>query len=240
MNTRLLMGLEVGKLESNKLIVSPGSLQGWSGVGLDYPVATTVDLGQIGCLNGADAVIVPGDLFLYAIHSDTEAGFLASQSKIAGGVTVPAGFTLCRKLPWGVVYSPTWGGIPDIHVTHWPSPLITLTHSEATAEYCALSIGAAEDWTDVDLSPWIPDNARLAFLMARMKWGGGVSGSSYLRSYSEQTTGQLVGSVSSSCGFQTMTTMIRVSSTRKIQYKNNSSGAKLSLYILGYAMTEPA
>lgn len=236
---RQLSGLEPGKLSTNSIVIQPGSLTGWDGALYERSTAAYVDL----TINGATGLdtgsVSAGDLFLYAIHDATSWCFIASKAKAAGDVVVPAGYTLIRKLPWGVIYNPAWDGLPNHHVAHWPSPMITLTDSETSGAWCALSLGTATTWTDIDLSPWIPDNARIAYISCQTKYLS-ATGSAYIRSYSGQPTGMLIGSVAANSVFQTNTQLIRISSTRKLQYQLNSPGIRLSIYVLGYCQTEPA
>lgn len=227
---RQLSGFEPGKLSTNIIVIQPGSLTGWDGVVYEKQTPSYIDLVSVS----------NGDIFIYAYRNDAgDLCFTASDSKVVGGVFVPSGSTIVRKLPWGIVYNSIWDGIPNHHVAHWPSPLITLTDSETSGAWCALSLGTATTWTDIDLSPWIPDNARIAYISCQTKYLS-ATGSAYIRSHSGQPTGMLIGSVAANSVFQANTQLIRISSTRKLQYQLNSPGIRLSIYVLGYCQTEPA
>lgn len=239
---RGLAGCEPEKLSTNVFRMGKGYIFDSSGTtGFEFPNYTDVDLTTQG-LNGLDVAGGPqnGDLFIYLISDGLGSfGFLASAEKFAGDVTLPVGFAIQRKLPFGVVYASSRDGIPNYHLAHWPRPFVTLTDAESTSAFCALAAGSDTSWTDVDLTAWMPDNARLAYLSVQTRYLSGTA-SAYIRSHSGQTTGILVGSVSASSAYQNNTQFIRVTSERKIQYKLNASGGRLYIYVHGYCMTEPA
>lgn len=238
---RALSGLEPDKYSTNVLNINRGHLfEQVSNSILEFN-DSQINLSNNGLWGLDTGSPSNGELYVYALKNVTSGdyGLIATKQKYEGDVTCPSGYQVVRKLPWGVMYNTAWDGIPDFHLAHWPSPLITLTASESSSNWCALAAGSAQAFTDVDLSSWIPDNARMAFISCQTRYSS-ATGSAYVRSYATQTTGQLVGSVTANCAYQNMTTMIRVTSDRKIQYKNNSSGSRLYIYVLGYCMTEPA
>ncbi len=240
---RGIFGLEPNKLETNIIRLSAGSMSAFDGA---YTVdwftnPPIIDLNYNGAWGLDVGTPSNGDLFLYLIKNsiDDTGAFIASKSKFQGGVVVPTDYTIDRKFPWGVVYNSSWDGIPNHHISHWPSPSIDYTDWETTPEWQALTSGKATDWTDIDLSPWIPDNCRLAKIYICAKYIQGAT-SFYLRSYPAQTNGQRVASVSSASVYSDKLWEIRTSSTRKIQYKANNANSEMSVFVRGYNQTEQA
>lgn len=181
------------------------------------------------------------DIFVYLIRNDTtgEVRGLLSASISYGGVTVPSGWTIKRKLRWGFVLNTAFasGGIPAFHISHVGFPLTTYTDSEYAATWLALSDGDEPNFTDIDLTGYVPDNARLA-LCAFHTRASGTSGSAYVRSGSGQSTGFLVGTAHPTNDTRAQLVQpVRVSSTRQLQYKV-TGGALLSVEVLGYYQTE--
>lgn len=236
---RLLFGCEPEKFSNTVLRIRPGSMASSNGdERFDFTTNTDINLSTVG-LNGMDVGSpANGDsLQVYMISNGVTNGFLCSKSIIYGGVTLPNGYTAKRKLPFGFIYKSAWGGIPDYHLEGGHLPFIRYTGSEATSTWMALSGGVAQTWTDIDLSGFMPDNARLAHIKAEVIFKG-RSATAYLRSYSTPSVGEPVGTVNTS---MTRTppsyTPIRVSSTRKIQYRC-LGGCALNIQVIGYSMTE--
>jgi hypothetical protein len=240
----LIAGLEPDKLGPTKLRVRPGSCA--TAVGrsiISLSSAVEIDLNRVGVL-GRDAGVLEDkqEYYLYILRdARTGAGsILASTSRNYGGVTVPLGFEVARKLRFGVVFdSKRWGGIPDFHIAHWPSPLVTFTQFEDSAKWDALTEGTSSSFARLSLEAFLPDNARLArvqtLVHARYK-----SGAAYLRTFGGQPTGILVGGASPIAGVASVQTMdVRVSSTRQLEYRV-SGGASLTVRVVGYSMTEPS
>ena len=226
---RGISGCEPGKSKkTNVLVFQPGEI--WSSDG-ETPFRFETSF---------EVAVTPsaGDHFLYLISNEIEYYLIDSQSKFSGGVVCPPGFSVQRKLPFGFVWNSAWDGIPAFHLAHWPSPLITFTDSEASGLWSPLIAGHATTWTDLDLSPWVPDDARFVYLSTRTIYNG-ASSSTYLRSHSGQITGKRVGSVSALSAYDSNRVGIRITSDRKIQYRS-LGGAGLDLFVEGYAMTEPA
>lgn len=236
----LLSGCQPDKVSRNVIRIAAGVIGDTRGLEVFVnPVRRELDLTVIGPW-GADAPITTGDLCLYVIrHESTgEKAVIASQSQTFGGIVYPAGWEFFRKLPWGCVYNLAWDGIPNFHLAGWPSPYIRLTDSQYGAPWVALAAGASETWATIDLSPWLPDNARLAEINTEVRYGGGSAGSAYIRSHGGQAVGLFVGSANPSAGSFT-SQRIRVTSTRRIEYRV-TAGARLYIYVTGYFMTEPS
>jgi hypothetical protein len=239
---RGIFGCEPNKISTNVLEFNKGSInEVYGSARYDFPDETLLDLSTNG-LNGLD-VGSPQDgdsIQIYLIANDSTGvfGFIASKEITHHNIVYPSGFTWKRKIRFAFVYNSAWDGIPNFHLSHWPHPQIRFTDAEYDSKWRALTDGQATDWTNVDLSPWLPDSARMAILQTRYVYDNTGSSSCYLRSYSGQTTGRLIGSVGSSSAWAEGERMIRTTSTRQIQYKG-STKAKLAIYVLGYDMTGP-
>ena len=237
----LLSGCQPDKVSRNVIRIAAGVIGDTRGLeAFILPARREVNLdvnGPWGLDTGAPAI---GDLFLYVIRNDAtgEKAVIASRGKYASTVSYPIGWSFFRKLPWGCVYNPAWDGIPNFHLAHWPAPYIRFTDSQYAAPWIALAGGGASEWSQIDLSPWLPDNARLAEINCEVRFGSGSAGSAYIRSYGGQPTGLLVGAANPWSGaFSTQ--RLRVTSDRKIEYRV-TGGARLYIYVLGYCMTEPS
>lgn len=236
---RNLNGLEPDKLSSNCLRILDGSFyDSVNNACVSFTTRNEINLNNTGLLGLDTGSPSNGELYVYIVSNGSDYSFVASKEKFQSDVVCPVGFSVVRKLPWGVMYNTAWGGIPNFHLTHWPRPMLTLTDSEATSKWAALGAGNATEWTTVDLSKWVPDNARLVHITCQVRGTSGA-GSAYLRSHGGQEIGQLVGSVGAG-GYNTQTVMIRVDSLRRLQYRVNSSNVQLYIYVLGYSMSEPA
>lgn len=237
-----ISGFDPGKLSTNQLILYPG----WcaSANGQDFAQLTSqiiIDMSTNG-LNGLDTGSPTNgyDYFVYIIKNEStgEVGAVISHAKYYSEVVVPSGYTIYRKLRFGFVYNSARDGIPDYHLSAWPQPIIRLTGAETTGAYSVLSLGTASTFTDVSLAGFLPDNARMAYVQC-VTSSVGTAGSAYLRSYTAQSTGVIVGSSTPSDVQDRMCLTMRVTSDLKLQYKV-TGGAKLSMYVLGYDMTEPS
>jgi len=237
-----LSGFEPDKLSTNELLINPGWCASSDGNAFAQLTSIlTLDMTRNG-LNGLDTSVPEngGGYFVYIVKNEStgEVGAVISNSIIYGGVVVPAGFTLYRKLRFGFVYSTSRDGIPDFHLSAWPMPIIRLTGAETSGAYCVLNNGVSSGFSDVSLSGFIPDNARMAYVQC-ITSASGTAGSAYLRSFGGQATGLIVGSAAPNDLQDRLCLTMRVSSDIKLQYKT-IGGARLSIYVLGYEMTEPS
>jgi len=237
-----ISGFEPDKLSTNQLIIR----RGWcaSADGNDFAQLTTditLDMSQVG-INGLDQGLpVNGyDYFVYIVknQSTNEVGAVISHAKYYSDVVLPSGYGMHRKLRFGFVYNSARDGIPNFHLSHWPMPFIRLTDAETSGSYCVLSNGVSSAFANISLSAFIPDNARMAYIQC-VTYSSGTAGSSYVRSYSGQLTGIMAGSSTPTDVGDRQCFNIRVTSDLKLQYKV-IGGAKLSVYVLGYDMTEPS
>jgi hypothetical protein len=251
----LMTGLQPDKYATNVLRLYPG--MAYSADGLHRVVNSTrydIDmLGPNGCGGldiGSPASGKQYNVYILRNTTDpTEFCAVLSNAKFAGPggsppdyLTYPsADYVFVRKLQFGFVWSTLWDGIPDFHVSHWPSPSVRLTQagygSPWMPVYGAQTFGA---WQDVDLSGYMPDNARMAYVGVEARYVDGSAGSVYVRSWSGQTVPLLTGSASPGSPFPGVTTLrIRVDSLLKIQVQTTGN-ARAYIQFLGYEMTEPA
>lgn len=233
-----LAGCQPEKQSLDLLKIRPGSFADTSGNIHEVLQNFFINLNSVGC-GGLDVgPATPGDYFVYAIRDeDGYLSFILSHSIIYGGVILPDGWTMLRKLPWGFVYNSSWGGIPNFHLSYWPLPKTLYTDFEKNTKWMCLNGGVATDWTTIDLKPWMPDNARVVHLAIK---GQHISAgaSAYLRTYDAQVTGEEILSIANNSVYQFNKTDIRVMSDRTIQYRWNDSGGKLWLSVKGYSQTE--
>ncbi len=237
-----ISGFEPDKLSATQLLINPG----WcaSADGNDFAQLTellTLDMNHVG-LNGLDQGIpVNGyDYFVYVVKNEAtnQIGAVISHAKYYSDVVLPVGYGMHRKLRFGFVYNSTRDGIPDFHLTAWPMPIIRLTGAETSGKYCVLGTGFSNSFADISLSSFIPDNARMSYVQC-VTSSIGSAGSAYLRSFGGQNTGLIVGSSTPNDVQDRMCLTMRVTSDIKLQYKV-TGGARLSVYVLGYEMTEPS
>lgn len=240
-----IAGLLPGPLNGSVLRITSGEVYDATGAfSVENPGNYDIDINASG-VGGLDAgsPVNGEDYFVYVLKNATAAEFGAvlSASIIYGGVIVPSGWSMVRKLRYGFVYDSRWGGIPAMHVSAWPWPIIRLTDAEYSGLWMPLYNTASKNvWTSVNLQPWIPDNARMAFVGAEVRYASGQAGSGYLRSYGAQQTGVIVGTgapstLSPGPRFLTM----RVDSQRNLQFRTTGD-VTMYIQVLGYEITEPS
>ncbi|HEX2725585.1 MAG TPA: hypothetical protein VHN20_07180 [Beijerinckiaceae bacterium] len=237
-------GFQPDKLDHARLRLSPGFCA--SADGRDLTAATAplvIDLDKVGAL-GRDAqdLHAATDYFIYILrHAETgEASAVVSGANTYGGVAVPEGYRIVRKLRFGFVYDVArWGGIPDFHVAHWPSPFVSFTAFEDDPRWDALTSGDATTFTRISLAGYLPDNARLARVQVVVR-SSGQPGSAYVRSWGGQQSGILAGVANATGPTETIQVFdIRVNSRRELEYRV-TGGARLTVKVMGYSMTEPS
>lgn len=212
-----------------------------------YQGLLQIDFTRLG-VNGRDTGSAPnsvGQWHVYLLGDPTNLGYTAavlSQSITYSGVDrthIPSNLSCMRKLPFGFIYNPAWDGIPNFHIPA-NGGLITFTDSEYAAPWIALSSGISSAWATVDLSGYIPDNARMAYIKTEVRDRGiGSAGSAYLRSHGGQSTGALAGSSAPGNPASFCNHVIRIDSLRHLSYKV-AGGSMLFITVLGYLMTEPS
>ncbi|MFN7023975.1 MAG: hypothetical protein ACK4QP_05550, partial [Pseudorhizobium sp.] len=88
------------------------------------------------------------------------------------------------------------------------------------------------------LAQWLPDNARMAMLMVRVTCGATV-GTGYISSPGAGMTNGLEFSGIPNSTYNTYIPLLRVDSLLNLAYKV-TGGVTLTVFVLGYAMTEPS
>lgn len=237
-----ISGFEPDKYSTNQLLINPGECTSAnSNSSAQLNSILTLDMTKNG-LNGLDAGSPQSGVgyFVYVVKNEStgQVGAVISASIFYSGVKVPAGFTLYRKLRFGFIYNKSRDGIPDFHLSAWPMPIIRLTGSETSPAYNVLNNGASTVFSDISLAEFIPDNARMAYVQC-ITTAVGNAGTAYLRSFDGQPTGVVVGSATPGGMSDSFSITMRVTSDIKLQYKV-IGGARLSIYVLGYEITEPS
>lgn len=241
---RLLFGCEPDKLAGTTLNINPGSVADFYGGRVhNFPGQTSIDLTRIGPW-GHDRLLVDGqDLCVYCIEkiATGEQAFMGSPARYATDVVYPAGYTFVRKLPWGAKYRSSFGGVPDFHLTGWPMPYIRLTGAQYGAPWAVLpGVAAAGAWRSLDLSGFLPDNARLAEIVVEVRYNSGAAGSGYVRSPGgSNPTGVFCGSGSPGSIGNTLSLPIRTDSDRHIEWYTTGD-VVMWITVIGYWMTEPS
>ena len=242
---RFLAGFEPSQVTGTTLQLRPGTAANSSGSEVIAKTdVTNINIAAVGAL-GRDtsaALAENEDWFVYLIKNDSTGALSAVLSKAIsyGSVAVPSGYTMFRKLPFGFVYRSVWGGIPEFHCAHWPSPMISYTDFQSNGNFTALNQGAAKAWSPVSVGAFVPDNARFVWFEAEVFYGSSA-GSAYLtESPGTELTGMFVGSSTPAATLRALRTVPhRINSARQIFYKV-TGGARLSLRVRAYCMTEPS
>lgn len=240
---RLLDGLDPEKLTTNVMRIYPGCCADSTGSEVRSMPQTDIDMSTVG-VNGLDAgAPINGVSYQVYVIKQTSTGnmaFVISSSITYGGVNLPVGYQHFRKLPIGFVYNSAWDGIPAFYLSGWPKADLRLTDAGESATWRALNGGTAAVATDVFLQPWIPDAARRVYLMAVVT-ATGSAGTAYIKTPIGTAQNLPVGQVNPASGPGAIYTYVdlRAGSTWNIQYFV-IGGAALSLYVLGYWMTEPS
>lgn len=241
-----ISGLQPDKISTNVLRLYEGQVSHWDG-SLEAILSPLnhydINMATVGAGGLDEGSPVSGyDYFPYILsrQSDGAFGAVLSHHKYLGDVVAPSGWSVIRKLRFGFSYNTSWDGIPNFHVAHWPHPTIRYTDAEYSSLWMPLNGGTASSFTAVDLSPYLPDNARMAHILAEVRYNSGSAGSGYLRSYNGQSTGILIGSASPGSPFPGQVYLpIRVDSLRHLEYKCTGNVA-MYIQVLGYDMTEPS
>lgn len=145
---RLLAGFEPSQLTGTTLQLRPGTAANSDGSEVLSKIdVTNIDITNVGAFgrDASAALAQNEDWFVYLIKNNASGGLSAvlSRSITYGGVDVPSGHTMFRKLPFGFVYRTVWGGIPEFHCAHWPSPMISYTDFQSNGNFQALNQGVA-------------------------------------------------------------------------------------------------
>lgn len=237
-----LEGLRPDRFSDTIIRVQPGACADGSVVPSDIMVLTAaldINLTTTG-LNALDTgtITLGTDYFIYMLKNPTtgQVGAVISEQIATSLVTKPAGFTLIRKLPWGFIYRAGGStGIPTFHLSHWSHPTTFYTDMDDSAGWAALVGGTATTLTTVDLSSFIPDNARWIHLMVRLQ--GTVDGKAYLRTSGSGGNGKPAGEIKAN-GVDVVYLSVRVTSAAAVSYRVTSANCSVSIYVVGYDQTE--
>lgn len=241
---RYLCGYEPARITDSVMTLAAGSCANQNTPLSQIMVsdaAISIDLTTVG-LNGLDAgTFTTGVSYqVYVLKNPTTSvvGAIVSAAISYSLITPPSGFSLMRKLPWGFVSINDAGApsIPPFHLHAWPIPETILTYADDSATWAALSAGTASSFTDVDLTQWIPNAARLAYICVETDYVSAQS-ESFVRSITSQAVGRGTGTVDGPGQKRKQHMWIRTDSTGKIQYKVTAGGS-CSIYVIGYAQTE--
>lgn len=240
---RFIAGLEPERIGPRKLQINPGSVADSAGANLYRVPELDIDLDRVG-VGGIDRPELRNgtsyQVYLVRQKQSGAIGALISPAITYGEVQLPPEYTLVRKLMFGFVYDETrFGGIPTFHHAYGAKGLITFTGADTSENWIAVRKGQAGSFAEVDLSKWLPDAARLARVLC-ITSSIGMPGKAYLRSTGAQNVGIQVGAVGSDPDVElSFETDIRVTSTRKLSFRT-TGGARLTIVVLGYSMTEPS
>jgi len=236
---KLLQGFEPERYDARKIVIFPGVLSDMSGnlaVSKSRIVLDVETLGVSGVDDGTFADGTSYHLYIVRDNRDCSVSGILSKQVSASKVALPEYAKVLRKLPWGIV--PIKGEIPAFHLAYWPLPFTRFTDAASTPQWAALTKGDRSDYTEVDFSKWIPENARLIYLMIEVDAKGTGPGTAVLRVSGSKSEGLVVGRVHGGSG--TMLTLHqRITSGKKLMYRVTGD-AILTIYVLGYSNTEPS
>lgn len=224
----LLHGLKPERLTGGVVRVFPGSaaVSGTANV-VDFPDSMVLEIGRVGVF-GRDSPLPPSDgegwhiYLLRTIADPTVVGAVLSRSITNSGVTMPPGWQLVRKLPFGFRYSSKWGGVPAWHISTWPLPIVLLTFAGSNAVYEIFS-GSSAAFVSASVEPWVPDNARCIEALVTVEGAG----TCIVRTTG---TGQILLP-------GTTRVLTRVSSSLDFAWRTTGS-ARAKAHLLGYHQSE--
>ena len=235
-----IAGLKPDKISTDVLRIYPGVVYGPDGsVGVRNAANYDIDMSTVG-MGGLDTGTPTEqyDYFVYVFRKDSDGSFgaLLSHSNTYGGVAAQAGYTILRKLRFGFVYRAGWDGIPNFDAMNWPWPEVRLTDAgDAAGSFNVLNSGGSTSYADVQFNGVMPDNGRIAYVMCKVTYSTSA-GTAYLRSKGISHDVP-VGATDGVPHYSFL--KIRVNSLRELQYKV-LGGVTLSIWLLGYEMTEPS
>lgn len=241
--TRYVAGLEPERIGPRTLTLQPGSLADANGTSVYRAPALPVDLDTVGAGGidrGAPENGVSYQVYVLRDPKSDALSAIVSAAISYSDVALPRGLKILRKLNFGFVYDEKrFGGIPIFHFAYGPKGLVTFTGADTTDAWMAVKNGQSGQFLDVDLAKWLPDAARLARVLC-ITSSDGTPGRSYLHSTGAQSVGLQVGGVGSDPNVEQSTVLdVRVTSSRTLAFRT-SGGARLTIVVIGYSMTEPS
>lgn len=259
-------GLRPDRLTSSILRIQPGVCADGAAAPSDsmyLPIVCDIDTTKVGVRyqenpanapftarweGGMDvgAPVAGTGYFLYMVKNPTNGAVACILSKeiSISLVTMPPGFTLIRKLPWGFIWSDgataagNSAGIPLFHLSHWPHPETMYTDSSPDASWAVLTAGVATTLAagSINVSRFVPDNARIVTLCCVLT--GTTAGEAYIRSTGSGLLGKIVGSISASGQKSIQRVKVRPSSAFLLNYRVSVDTVNLSCYVEAYDQTE--
>ena len=238
--TRALFGLEPEILNKTSLALHAGHCADGSGREImTIRRRHKIDLTKNG-LNGLDkgGLRVGQGYYIYVVETRSgEVGAVVSASRFVSEFAKGRKYRLVRKLPWGFVYQKD--GIPSMHLSNWPKPFTRFTMAESSSKWRVLQRGRSSAWAPVDVSKFVPDNARMAYLQIEVTHKGRRGKSAaYVRVIGGQREGLRVAKVSN--GQTNILTLHQRITSRGIFYYRVDRGAEVNIHVLGYSNTEPS
>lgn len=224
-------GFTVRRRDGYRLYVDDGSASNANDTDFQSSYGNIeMDIRNVG-LNGLDVgTPVDGeDYFIYLIKETTtnELEAVFSKQISMSLVVVPTGYVMFRKLNWGFVFDVArWGGIIPHHISIDNNEVV-FTSPENTPAYSPCYNFVGLGWTAIDLSAWMPDNARLAKLLFTVKSNSGSGSVKY----------KVMG-VNGLEIFQGSCVLDLVTRSNHVIYVKTIGDAVLDLTQLGYTMTE--
>jgi hypothetical protein len=234
-----IYGVYPAKKDDSTFLFERGWIGDATGEKFLFPKAVSVSINAIG-LNGVDSEesTHSDELYPYVIvdKSSQNAGIVLSSQISMSYVHAPANYHVVRKLPWGVTLQQ--GSIPAFHFSGWGSPFTRYTDAGTNGKWAAIEDFQEHRFVPVSLAQFIPDNARLAYILIRVVSTGKSEGSGFVRVLGEQGEGIKIGDVSNGQSI-IMPLFQRVNSKREL-FIRTLGAARMDIWVLGYVNTEPS
>lgn len=182
---KLLTGLTPLMLDSHTLRIEAGvaAVAGsnpdcW----IEIPGNTQLSILSVGPW-GLDRPLWVGWAYLWGIADSTgvlPGACILSPSALGGGLIIPPGYDRIRYLPYAVYIKGSSAGMRLQLVTSWPFPCKTIYQDQGIGHQ--FSAGPTDGaWQTVNLSLWVPTDARLAHLQVYSEAVSGPGGHVFVR-----------------------------------------------------------
>ena len=206
-----------------------------------FEKSVLVNIDKVGP-NGVDAAAsrAAGELYPYVIGNSKsgDAAIILSNQISYSKVVRPKEYDVIRKLRWGFVLVDDQ--IPPFHFSGWDNPFTRLTLAATTPQWQVLARSSSKDrFSPISLRSFLPDNARMAYILIRADNSGGTqAGSAFIRVTSAQGDGLQIGELTAGqVGYFPLHQ--RVTSKRELFYKTTGD-VTLQIWVLGYTNSEPS
>jgi hypothetical protein len=237
-----ISGLSPNRTGPNELVFARGWCSNSSGkYRIVFETDVRVDLNKIGP-NGVDSTASreAGELYAYVLGNSRtgNAAIILSNQISYSKVVKPGEYDVIRKLPWGFVLVDNQ--IPPFHFSGWGNPFTRFTESGTTPRWQVLASSSSKDgFSVVSLRKFIPDNARMAYILVKASNTIGTrAGSAFFRVIAAQGDGVQIGELAKG-QVAYFPLHQRVSSKRELYFKTTGD-VTLDIWILGYTNTEPS